>query len=73
LFKIALFIIVRACHKCREYVHINPVDPNNQRLIKIFESNHAGHPIVSVNLSEVKDYYENVEKKIMEELNSQKT
>jgi len=54
-------------------VQINPVDPNNQRLINIFESNHKGHPIVSVTLSEVKDYYENVEKKIMEELNSQKT
>jgi len=69
LFKIALFIIVRACHKCREYVHINPADPNNQQLIKIFESDHAGHPIVSVALSEIKDYYENVGKKIMEEKN----
>ncbi len=54
-------------------MQINPADPNNQRLIKIFESNNAGHPIVSVTLPEVKDYYENVEKKIMEELNSQKT
>jgi len=69
LFRITSFIIVRACHKCREYVQINPADPNNQRLIRIFESDHAGHPIVSVALSEVKDYYENVGKKIMEEKN----
>jgi len=29
----------------------------------------VGHPIVSVALSEIKDYYENVGKKIMEEKN----
>ena len=58
------FTMVRACHRCRCYVMIDPANPNNQRLIKIFESNHEGHTIVSVSISEVKDYYENVEKKI---------
>ena len=47
-------------------MQIDPVDPNNQRLIKIFESNHVGHTIVSVSLSEVKESYRDVEKKLME-------
>jgi hypothetical protein len=60
--------MVRACHKCKEYVVINPADPYNQRIIKKFELNHARHAVVSVSVSEVKGYYENVGKKLSEEI-----
>ena len=60
------FTMVRACHGCKEYVPIDPVDPNNQKLIKIFESNHKEHMVVSLSLSEVEENYKNVEKKIAE-------
>ena len=55
--------MVRACHRCKEYVLIDPADPNNQNLIKIFESNHKRHTIVSLSLSEVIENYKNVEEK----------
>ena len=58
------FIMVRACHGCKEYVRIDPVDPTNQELIKIFENNHLGHMVISISISEVEDYYENVEDKL---------
>ncbi len=60
------FIMVRACHRCKEYVQIDSADPNNQILIKIFEGNHIGHTIVSVSLSEVKESYKDVGRKLME-------
>ncbi len=61
------FIMVRACHRCKEYVVINPANPSNQQIIKKFELKHARHAIVSLSISEVKGYYENVGKKLLEE------
>ena len=58
--------MVRACYDCKEYMPIDPADPNNQKLIKIFESNHKGHVVISLSLSEVEKKYKNVEKKIAE-------
>ena len=51
-------IRVRACIKCRQYVIIRPSDPQNQVLIKTFESNHRGHTVITVDLDEVKGQYE---------------
>ena len=48
----------RACIKCREYVIIEPNDPENQELIKIFEGNHRGHNLVALDINEVKEQYQ---------------
>ncbi len=61
------FIMVRVCHRCKEYVVINPSNPSNQQIIKKFELKHTRHAIVSLSISEVKGYYENVGKKLLEE------
>jgi len=58
-----LKIRARACIKCREYVNIYPNDPENQNLIKIFETNHLGHTLITLDLDEVKDQYKNFERK----------
>ena len=61
--------MVRACIlKCKEYVIINPTDPNNQRLIRLFEAKHSGHPIITIALSEVKEFCKNVEHKFNREI-----
>jgi len=61
--------MVRACIlKCKEYVIINPTDPNNQRLIRLFEAKHSGHPIITITLSEVKEFCKNVENKFNREI-----
>ncbi|MBN1216009.1 MAG: hypothetical protein JXA99_11290 [Candidatus Lokiarchaeota archaeon] len=52
---------VRACIKCSEYVFLHLNDPENQKVIKQFELNHKGHTIITVDLSEVKDRYRNIE------------
>lgn len=54
--------MVRACIlQCKEYVIIDPIDLNNQNLIKMFEMKHSGHSLATIPLSEVKDYCKNVE------------
>lgn len=50
-------IRVCACIKCREYVKIQPDDPKNQELIKLFEGNHKGHTLITLDIDEVKDQY----------------
>ena len=58
-------IMVRACIvKCKEYVIIDPTDPNNQRLIRLFEAKHSKHPIVTIPLSEVESYCKKYEKRV---------
>lgn len=52
-----LRIRARACISCQEYIIISPDDPKNQELIKIFDQNHRGHPLVILDLNEVKDRY----------------
>lgn len=58
----------RACHRCKEYVVISSSDPKNQIIVKTFESNHSGHPIISISHGEVKDYYTNVGKEMADNL-----
>lgn len=61
-------IMVRACIlECKEYVIIDPTDPNNQKLIRLFETKHLGHPIVTIPLPEVEDYCKNVEVELRKE------
>ena len=63
-----IFCNGKACIlKCNEYIIINPSDPNNQKLIKLFEAKHLGHPVVSIPLSEVKDTCENIERELRKE------
>jgi len=50
-----------------EYVIIDPIDPNNQILIKMFETRHFGHPLATIPLSDVK-YCKNIEKEIFNSL-----
>ncbi len=58
-------IMVRACVlQCKEYVIIDPIDPNNQDLIKMFEMKHFGHPLATIPLSEVEGYCKNVENEL---------
>ena len=62
-------IMVRACiFECKEYVIIDPIDLNNQNLIKLFEMKHFKHPIVTIPLSEIEDYCKNVERKFRKDL-----
>ncbi len=53
-------IRARACIKCREYVKIQPDDPENQELIKSFEGNHKRHTLITLDIDEVKDQYKEV-------------
>lgn len=54
-------IMVRACIlKCKEYIVIDSTNPNNQRLISLFEAKHFEHPIITIALSEVESYCKNV-------------
>ncbi len=47
--------VVRACHKCREYVPV--IDTvEGQRRVKAFEATHRGHPIGMVAFDEVGSY-----------------
>ncbi len=53
-------IRARACIKCREYVKIQPDDPKNQERIKLFEKNHKGHTLITLEIDEVRDQYKEV-------------
>ncbi len=44
----------RACIKCKEYLLINPTNPINLNHIKLFEKDHRGHTLITVDLSEIK-------------------
>ncbi|MFX0025641.1 MAG: hypothetical protein ACFE8M_04440 [Candidatus Hermodarchaeota archaeon] len=48
----------RACIKCKEYLVINPTNPINLNNVKLFEKEHRGHTLITVDLSEVKQIYE---------------
>ena len=55
--------MARACIKCKEYVIVQPNDPENQRVIKQFEKQHSGHNLITLELEEIKDSYRNIETK----------
>jgi hypothetical protein len=44
----------RACIKCKEYLVINPTNPINLNNEKLFEKEHRGHTLITVDLSEIK-------------------
>ncbi len=56
-----LKIRARACIKCREYAIIYPNNPENQNFLKVFEVNHKGHTLITLDLDEIKDQYKNIE------------
>ena len=51
---------MRACIKCKKYIIIKSVDPINQNQIKMFDTMHRGHTLITVELNEVKEEYEKV-------------
>ncbi len=53
---------MRACLKCRQYVLIHPDNFISLQIVNKFEKDHARHTIVTMELSEVRDFYTNVEK-----------
>ena len=55
-------IRVRACIRCKNYIIINPKDTSNFNQIKSFETAHAGHILITVELTEIKNYYEETQK-----------
>jgi len=55
-----LRIRARACLGCREYVIVEPTDPKNQELIKIFDGNHRGHALITLDLDEVKGQFKEI-------------
>lgn len=38
---------------------IYPNNPENQNLLRVFEVNHKGHTLITLDLDEVKDQYKN--------------
>ena len=66
-------IMVRACIlKCKEYIVIDPTNPNNQNLIGLFEAKHFKHPIITIELSEVESYCKNVRSDLNKRLRFEK-
>jgi hypothetical protein len=51
----------RACARCKEYILIIPNDSINEELLKRFEKNHREHTLLTINHSEVKKVYKNIE------------
>ncbi len=49
----------RACTKCEEYVVIHPNNPISQTIVSNFEKFHKGHPLITIDLNEVKEKYDN--------------
>ncbi|MBD3197016.1 MAG: hypothetical protein GF317_18325 [Candidatus Lokiarchaeota archaeon] len=47
----------RSCIKCREYVLIEPSNPNNIEIINKFEKEHRGHTLITSNFEEIKGSY----------------
>lgn len=56
-------IKVRVCFKCKQYTHIYPDNPNNERFIRFFDIWHSGHPIQTVNINEIDNSYECINEK----------
>ena len=48
---------VRACIKCREYIIIHPNNPANQVHVKKFNLIHTAHPLVTLDINEVKKQF----------------
>ncbi|MFO8020738.1 MAG: hypothetical protein R6U96_19095 [Promethearchaeia archaeon] len=60
---------VRACWKCWQYITIHPNDAKNQLKLQKFEKSHAGHGLLTMELDEVKNRYENVSYQFSEQRN----
>ncbi|MFX1420555.1 MAG: hypothetical protein ACFE9N_16785 [Promethearchaeota archaeon] len=52
----------RACIKCKEYVAIHPNNPINQTIVNKFDEYHKSHPLITIDLLEVKEKYEKYKK-----------
>ncbi len=53
-----LTLRVRACTKCEEYVVIHPNNPVSQIFGSNFEEFHKDHPLITIDLNEVKEKYD---------------
>lgn len=50
----------RACAKCREFVIIHDGNPKSVQIVREFETDHRGHSIITIDVSEIRARYENV-------------
>lgn len=50
-------IRVRVCFSCKEYIPIHPDNPLSDVNVKAFNNNHNGHPVQTVNRSELDKSY----------------
>ena len=56
-------IRARTCMLCKEYVEINPRDPNNQKLIYLFEKKHISHNfLITRAIREINEVYTCIKK-----------
>lgn len=47
---------VRICMQCKEYVEINHRDPNNQKLVYLFEKKHMRHNfLITRDINDIKE------------------
>lgn len=61
-----LTLRVRACTKCEEYIVIHPNNPISQIFVNTFEEFHKGHPLITIDLNEVKENMINISSSILE-------
>lgn len=52
----------RACARCKVYITIFPGNAKGKKMVEKFELDHRGHPILTMDLNEVKDRYDSVNK-----------
>jgi len=58
-----IYLRVRACIKCKEYLPIHPSNVQSNFMLKEFEKKHSGHTVVTLELNEVKGEYQNAANK----------
>ena len=61
-----LTLRVRACIKCEGYVVIHPNNPVSQTIVNKFEEFHKDHPLITIDLNEVKENMINISSSILE-------
>ncbi|MHA1697805.1 MAG: hypothetical protein ACTSWN_03080 [Promethearchaeota archaeon] len=59
---------VRACIQCKHYVIIKDGSFKNQQAISKFEKSHAGHVLITVDYTEVKDSFQSKTNEFMDQV-----
>ena len=48
---------VKVCFRCKAFIRINETDPRNLASLNLFDHQHSGHPVQTVNISELDSSY----------------